>query len=93
MLAELFLLSAAIVAIAALAASLLRRRSAAERHLVWCGVLVALLLLPLLRAGVWTPRYQAPEAIARTVIYVTASLGAPAAPRPSSLPRLPWTAM
>lgn len=92
MLIELWTLSAAMVLLAALLMLALRRRSAAERHLVWCGLLAALVMLPLLRVRAWTPRYQAPDAIARTVIYVTAS-GASPAPRPSPVRRVPWTVL
>lgn len=52
---------------------LLRRRSAAERHLVWLFAVAALLVLPALRP--LSPRWEAPEPVtrtARTVITVTA---------------------
>lgn len=54
---ELYLKSAAILAAASVLAFLLRRHSAAARHLVWLGAIAAILILPL---GLLMPRAAVP---------------------------------
>jgi TonB family protein len=58
--------SAAILAVAWLLAFLLRRRSAAARHLVWTAAAAAILALPLLSAALPSWRIAAPQALAPT---------------------------
>ncbi|HTS74587.1 MAG TPA: TonB family protein [Bryobacteraceae bacterium] len=57
-----------VLTIAWLAAALMRRRSAASRHLVWLAAAVALIALPLL--SIWTPalRITTPAAIRAGVV-------------------------
>ena len=69
--------STLVLGLAGLAVQLLRRRSAAVRHLVWLAALACLLLLPLARR--WTPQWNTPAqtligAPLRTVITVSAGL-------------------
>lgn len=81
-----------VLAIAGLATTLLRRASAATRHLVWGGALATLLLLPLLSVSMpWTvsvavlpavespatPRAPIPAATSATVIPGAPALSAP----------------
>lgn len=92
MLLDLFFRSTAILLFAVLVnLVLLRRRSAAERHLVWILAFAALLVLPVLQHRL--PSWQAPPPVARTmartVIYVTAE--APTTPVSPSRTRLPAT--
>ena len=61
---SLALKSTAILAVAALATSVLKRASAATRHMVWLAALAGLLLLPLLAlvGPGWRPQVPAPIA-------------------------------
>ncbi|HEX2077777.1 MAG TPA: M56 family metallopeptidase [Longimicrobium sp.] len=67
------------ILLAALAAtSLMRRRSASARHLVWLAALAALLLLPLARGFV--PEWRVLPAIAPPLVSPAPAPGGPAAP-------------
>jgi TonB family protein len=87
MLTELALKATVLIALAGLASAVLRRSSAANRHLVWLSALSALVILPLtiVLTPAWRPGVPQAEALAgaaRTIVYVTA-----AAPAKS----LPWS--
>jgi beta-lactamase regulating signal transducer with metallopeptidase domain len=78
--------SVAVLGAACLAAQLLRRRSAASRHLVWTSVLAAVLALPFLSVSLPSLHVAFAPAIlpSNVVIQATASAEAPASPAQSS---------
>src|ERR1700686_1011173 len=90
----------AVLVAASIAAILLRRRSAAARHLVWTAAFVALLALPLLSLSL--PALPMPVAAPNVVIQTTAWMpalitpaaspgqGTTATPVPASSPRTDW---
>src|SRR5215471_5153050 len=78
--------SIAVLGAAWLAAQLLRRRSAASRHLVWTSALAAVLALPFLSASLPSLHVAVAPAILRSnaVFQASASAEAPASPAQSS---------
>jgi TonB family protein len=94
---DLLIKSTVILAVAWSVSGLLRRRAAAERHIVWCVAVAAVALLPLLTAALPPLRVQLPAAVSGPVFRMTAASTAAgermpqAAPssKPASAPRRP----
>jgi TonB family protein len=85
MLAGAALKGTAVLAAAWLAAFLLRRHSAAARHLVWTAALAAVLALPFLSMSLPAWRVAAPAALP-AVVFQTSASAADAGPSPPSAP-------
>ncbi len=94
LLLDLFLKSAAILLLAGVAASVWRRASAANRHMIWLAALLVLLLLPLTKLAdpqwiyVWAPNAQrvsaAPAVVTRVASPISISTAATDVAPPSA---------
>jgi TonB family protein len=79
--------STAVLGVAWLVALVLRRRSAAARHVAWTAALSAILLMPLLALsipGLQIPARVLPEVVFQSSASVTPAAGAPSAAAPAA---------
>jgi TonB family protein len=80
---DLTIKSSVILTAAWLGALALRRRPAAERHLWWCGAMVAVAMLPVWTVALPSLRVKVPASIAGPVYRFTADVQAPAVATPA----------
>jgi TonB family protein len=80
--------STLLLAITFLAASLLRRRSSAWRHVVWFAGLMTLLVLPAAQA--WTPKWASESTVFAAPLRTVVNVVAYATPEVASRKQLDW---
>src|SRR5215471_6935614 len=80
-LAGLALKSSAVFAVGSLAALLLRRQSAAARHMVWAGTAAAVLALPLLSLAL--PGLRVSRSVLPDIVFTATATATPQSMQPS----------